>query len=115
MKAKARAEAGSSSRIVAGTPKSSASGSNAAKSQPKAENLTTMREKLASIDLEDVEEVPPSVEDVSDGIDVDFDDGSSGSVDKLLEMTGENWSIDAQRETLRGPRRTRTTGPRASG
>jgi cellulose synthase operon protein C len=58
-----------------------------------------VRSSLVSIDLSDeVEPAPPSVEDVSEDIDIEFEDGN---VDKLLEMTGENWSIDAQRETLK--------------
>jgi tetratricopeptide (TPR) repeat protein len=45
--------------------------------------------------------VPASIEELS-GIDIDLDEMSSpGNVDKLLAMTGENWSIDAQRETLK--------------
>jgi hypothetical protein len=63
------------------------------------------RGTLESIDLEDVESVPASVDDVSDGIDIDveLDEAAAerGSVDKLLAMTGENWSIDAQRESLK--------------
>jgi tetratricopeptide (TPR) repeat protein len=63
------------------------------------------RATLESIDLEDVESVPASVDDVSDGIDIDveLDEAAAerGSVDKLLAMTGENWSIDAQRESLK--------------
>ncbi|MBL9109044.1 MAG: hypothetical protein JNM74_07230, partial [Myxococcales bacterium] len=41
---------------------------------------------------------PSSVTDL-DAIDVEFDDPLS--VDKLLEITGENWSIDAQVESLK--------------
>ncbi|MDB5213609.1 MAG: domain protein putative component of TonB system, partial [Myxococcaceae bacterium] len=61
------------------------------------------RATLESIDLEDVEAVPASVDDVSDDIDIEFDEAAAerGSVDKLLAMTGENWSIDAQRESLK--------------
>ncbi|HEY8074066.1 MAG TPA: hypothetical protein VIF62_08155 [Labilithrix sp.] len=59
------------------------------------------RASFVSVDDSEIEEVPPSVEDVSDGIDVDFEDGPAGSVNKLLAMTGESWSIDAQRETLK--------------
>jgi tetratricopeptide (TPR) repeat protein len=59
------------------------------------------RSSFESVDLEDIEAVPPSVEDVTDGIEIDFDDADRGSVDKLLAMTGESWSIDAQRETLK--------------
>jgi len=61
------------------------------------------RTTLESIDLEDVESVPASVEDVSDGIDIEFDEAAAerGSVDKLLAMTGESWSIDSQRESLK--------------
>jgi cellulose synthase operon protein C len=57
------------------------------------------RSELVSVDLEEVEEIPASTEDVTEAIDVEFDD--AGSVDKLLAMTGESWSIDAQRETLK--------------
>jgi len=67
---------------------------------------TTSRQSFVSVDLDDVEDItgvedaPPSVQDLSDdGIDVEIDD--VGSVDKLLAMTGENWSIDAQREDLK--------------
>ncbi len=55
------------------------------------------RPEYESVDLEDLEEVPGSVEEIS-AIDIDVDDGN---VDKILAMTGENWSIDAQRETLK--------------
>jgi len=41
---------------------------------------------------------PSSVVDI-EAIDVEFDDPFS--VDRLLEITGENWSIDAQVETLK--------------
>ena len=62
------------------------------------------RSSFVSVDLSDeVEAIPPSVEDVGD-IEVEFEDAAAadrGSVDKLLAMTGENWSIDAQRETLK--------------
>ncbi|AKV01095.1 TPR domain protein, putative component of TonB system [Labilithrix luteola] len=54
---------------------------------------------FVSVDFEDVEDLPPSTEDVSDEIDVELD--GDASVDKLLAMTGENWSIDAHRETLK--------------
>jgi len=65
------------------------------------------RGQYESVDLEELEVVPASVDDVSEGIDVDIDDelagprDDAGSVDKLLAMTGENWSIDAQREDLK--------------
>src|SRR5512143_3766338 len=58
------------------------------------------RGSFVSVDDAEIEEVPPSVEDVTDGIDVEFDDPAA-SVNKLLAMTGESWSIDAQRETLK--------------
>ncbi len=64
-----------------------------------------VRTTLESIDLEGVESVPASVDDVSDGIDIDVDldeaAAERGSVDKLLALTGENWSIDSQRESLK--------------
>jgi len=66
------------------------------------------RATLESIDLEEIEAIPASVEDVTDGIDIEFDDGERGSVDKLLAMTGENWSIDAQRETLKEAAKDKT-------
>ncbi len=82
---------------------------------------STDRGSIEEIEAE-VEEVPPSVELVSTinldeainldstinlddtssadmSVDVDFDDGDN--VDKILAMTGENWSIDAQRESLK--------------
>jgi tetratricopeptide (TPR) repeat protein len=69
------------------------------------------RGTLESIDLEDVESVPASVDDVSDGIDIEFDEGGErGSVDKLLAMTGENWSIDAQRESLKEAAKDKSPG-----
>jgi cellulose synthase operon protein C len=55
------------------------------------------RPEYESVDLEDLEEVPASVEEIS-GIDIEVDEGN---VDKILAMTGESWSIDAQRETLK--------------
>ncbi len=67
-----------------------------------ASSPSTGRSSFVSVDLEDVETVPPSVEDVSDGIDIDFEDGQgAGSVEKLLAMTGESWSIEEQRESLK--------------
>lgn len=76
------------------------------KARPRGDDATTARSTYESVDLEDVEEIPPSAEDVSDGIEVDFDESQPGgagpgSVDKLLAMTGESWSIDAQREDLK--------------
>jgi tetratricopeptide (TPR) repeat protein len=60
------------------------------------------RPEYEPVDLDEVEEIPPSVEaipaSVEEIIDVDLDEGT---VDKILAMTGENWSIDAQRETLK--------------
>jgi tetratricopeptide (TPR) repeat protein len=71
------------------------------------------RTTLESIDLEDVESVPASVDDVSDGIDIDveLDEAAAerGSVDKLLAMTGENWSIDSQRESLKEAAKDKST------
>jgi len=82
-------------------------------SEPKA--TTTARQMLESVDLEDVEEVPPSAEDVTEGIDIDFEDGGggAGSVDKLLAMTGESWSIDAQREDLKEAAKDKNEGDSA--
>ena len=61
------------------------------------------RASFVSVDLEDVEMVPPSVEEIAgDDIEIEFEDGAErGSVDKLLAMTGENWSIEEQRESLK--------------
>ena len=60
------------------------------------------RGTLESIDPEDIEAVPASVDDVSVDIDIELDEAAErGSVDKLLAMTGENWSIDSQRESLK--------------
>ena len=63
------------------------------------------RPEYESVDLEEVEaieEVPPSSEEELSGIDIDIEEASEKShVDKLLAMTGEVWSIDAQRETLK--------------
>ncbi len=72
------------------------------------------RTTLESIDLEDVESVPASVEDVSDGIDIEFDEAAAerGSVDKLLAMTGESWSIDSQRESLKEAAKDKSPGER---
>jgi tetratricopeptide (TPR) repeat protein len=52
---------------------------------------------------------PASTEEL--GIDVDFDDG--GGVDKILAMTGESWSIDAQRETLKEAAKEKEEKPKA--
>jgi tetratricopeptide (TPR) repeat protein len=64
--------------------------------------LPSIRAEYESVDLSDVEEVPPSSElDDDDGaVEVDLDD-ENVSVDKILAMTGETWSIDAQRESLK--------------
>ncbi len=48
--------------------------------------------------MADAPKPPPSTTDL-EAIDVDFDDPFS--VDRLLEITGENWSIDAQVEDLK--------------
>ncbi|MBX3192515.1 MAG: hypothetical protein KF819_36330 [Labilithrix sp.] len=73
------------------------------------------RSSFVSVDLEDVEAIPASTEDVTDGIEVDFEDGEAGSVDKLLAMTGENWSIDAQRETLKEAAKDKEKAAEAQG
>ena len=68
---------------------------------PRGEVATT-RTALPSVDLsDDLEIVPSSVDDVS--VDIEFDEAAAdrGSVEKLLAMTGENWSIDVQREMLK--------------
>jgi len=65
------------------------------------------RPEYESVDLEDVEEIPASIEELS-GIDIDLDESNPGTVDKLLAMTGENWSIDAQRETLKEAAKDKT-------
>lgn len=56
------------------------------------------RASFVSIDLEEVEVVPASTDDLGEAIDVDFEEGS---VENLLAMTGETWSIDAQLEDLK--------------
>mgnify|MGYP000473978206 CR=1 FL=1 len=48
-----------------------------------------VRSTLESIDLEDVESVPASVDDVSDGIDIDVDLDVARLVDELVEATTE--------------------------
>lgn len=55
------------------------------------------RPEYESVDLEELEEAPASIEELS-GIDIEIEEDN---VDKILAMTGENWSIDAQRETLK--------------
>ena len=76
---------------------------------PPAPGSSAPRGSFVSVDLEDVEMVPPSVEEIAaddeeiaaddeeiaDDIDIDFEEGgaAAGSVDKLLAMTGESWSI----------------------
>jgi cellulose synthase operon protein C len=61
------------------------------------------RAPVESVDLEDVEEVPPSVEDLASvddlAIEIDLDDRDS--VQNLLTMTGEGWSLDEQRDSLK--------------
>lgn len=60
------------------------------------------RREYESVDLEEVEEAPGSVEELS-GVDIEVDDDPhrESGIDSLLAMTGESWSIDAQRETLK--------------
>src|SRR5688572_29289989 len=63
-----------------------------------------LRAEFESVDLDDIEEVPPSSEDVTDGIDIEFEEAQArdrDSVNKLLAMTGEQWSIDSQIEDLK--------------
>lgn len=73
--------------------------------------LATGRSSFVSVDLEEVEEVPEmleslssieleSAEDVTDGIDVEFDDGEA-SVNKILAMTGDGLSLEEQRAVLK--------------
>ena len=80
-------------------PQQPKSGSGA---PPASGPASPVRSSFVSVDLEDVETVPHSVEEIGDDIDIEFDDGGSpGSVEKLLAMTGENWSIEDQRESLK--------------
>ena len=65
------------------------------------------RKEYESIDLEDLEVVPhsgsgdrESIEELS-AAEVVLDESDVSNVDALLAMTGESWSIDAQRETLK--------------
>jgi cellulose synthase operon protein C len=54
------------------------------------------RKDYESVDLEDLEEVPPSVEELSaEHLHTDL------HVENLLAMTGEGFSLDAQRESLK--------------
>ncbi|HSO40129.1 MAG TPA: hypothetical protein VLT33_46705, partial [Labilithrix sp.] len=71
------------------------------------------RGSFVSVDLEDVEMVPPSVEEIAaDDIDIDFEDGApAGSADKLLAMTGESWSIEDQRESLKEAAKDKVSEP----
>lgn len=75
----------------------------AGKPSPHAEDPppSSGRAAYISVDLEMDDEEDASVEDVTDGLDVEFDTARPGSIDKLLAMTGESWSIDAQREDLK--------------
>ncbi len=65
------------------------------------------RDSVESVDLEDVEEVPPSVEDVA--IEIELDEADRGSVENLLAMTGEGWSLDEQRDSLKEAAKDRET------
>lgn len=62
---------------------------------------TQHRGSVESVDLEEVEEeieeIPASVEDMS--IEIEVDD--RGSVQNLLAMTGEGWSLDEQQASLK--------------
>ena len=71
------------------------------------------RGSFVSVDLEDVEVVPPSVEEIApDDIDIDFEEGApAGSVEKLLAMTGEGWSIEDQRESLKEAAKDKLSEP----
>jgi cellulose synthase operon protein C len=69
--------------------------------EPTQRGGASRRAEYESVDLEDMEEVPASIEELS-GIDLDLDEQSEQkNVDNILAMTGEIWSIDAQRETLK--------------
>ena len=59
------------------------------------------RPSYDSVEIEEIVEevVDASSEDVTEGIDIEFEDRVS--VDKLLAMTGENWSIEEQQATLK--------------
>lgn len=64
---------------------------------------SSARGVFESVDLEEVEvldDKPPPSEAVLEEIDVEFDD-PPGSVDKLLAITGEGWTVDAHRENLK--------------
>jgi tetratricopeptide (TPR) repeat protein len=56
------------------------------------------RASFVSIDLEELDVVPSSTDEVGEDIDVDFEEGS---VESLLAMTGETWSIDTQLDDLK--------------
>lgn len=77
-------------------PKTGGSGKDSGKSSSK--EPPKMRQSFVSVDLEEVEIVPQSTDDVEAAIDVEFEEGS---VENLLAMTGEQWSIDAQLEDLK--------------
>lgn len=57
-----------------------------------------VRPEYESVDLEEVEEIHPSVEELP-AIDIEIEEDVS--VDGLLAITGEGWSLDAQREHLK--------------
>lgn len=71
--------------------------------------MSDARESFASIEMEDVvEDAPPSEGEID--VDIDFeDDASPGSVQNILSITGESWSLDAQRADLKEAARDRTT------
>ena len=61
-----------------------------------------MRPPFESVNIDGVmkdEGSSESVQDVTDAVDVEFDDNAS--VDKLLAITGETWSIESQQKSLK--------------
>ncbi len=85
-----------------------------ARDEVKTARTSPHRDPAESVDLEDVEdiddleEVPPSVEeDVA--IEIDLDEADRASVENLLAMTGEGWSLDEQRDSLKEAAKDRET------
>lgn len=80
--------------------------------------LSPARPEYESVDLEEVEEVPPSQpEELSGSIEIDLDEvEAQGNVDKILAMTVETWSIDSQRDQLKEAARDKDQeAPESSG
>lgn len=75
------------------------------------------RASFVSVDLEDMEVIEdrPSETPIEE-IDIEFEE-APGSVDKLLAITGEGWTVDAHRENLKDaakdPDKADTTPPSA--